>query len=784
LKPRILTHLAVFVLLAAACRPLNTLTATPSKPLQLALKSPALGEAVDASPFLQWVEFPGATHYQVTVLDGSAEVILQKDTTYTLLRVIPPLPKGASYDWNVQAQDANHAVLADLNSRFSVKADLLLVWPPAGEAVDSNPVLQWQAFAGAVRYQVVIVVDQAEPAQIVMDEISRETNYAVSQPLKPGSYRWTVRALDGNQVVLAELNSRFSVKDRLEVLDPVDGAQVRATPIIQWAVYKDVIQYQVLIINTDAYPPEVAFDRIGKGTEMFIDTPLKPETAYSLTIRARKGGKVVAESNTTFTVYATEALSTCTNVKTLPAAECEVLVTFYHQTSGPTWADSADWLANNAPCEWSGVTCTDGHVTDLNLYSKDIKGSVPSSLAELTDLRVLALRDNQLTGPIPPELAGLKHLVFLDLSHNQLSGSLAVELGQLDTLELVSLNDNQLSGELPRTWATLAGLRHLDLRSNALTGAIPAEWGQLAQLEVLRLGHNQLSGNIPDEIGQLAHLTELDLSYNQLNGAVPAPILALPYRALWGNQLDGTIQCDGAPPMAIDFQSIQFICFSSLAASVWPEVLPAIPVQENAPFWDARPEHVRFTFAGAPGALLRNPLSAALSDQAQVLIYPAHDFEALDRHIRLKVSDLLKLLADRPATIEGELPLLPLNNAGQVLHARVHYLDFENGSGVSFLTQNAMGLSAINNQELFYTFQGLTDDRAYYVAIFFPVTLPALPATGQLSEDEFANLMANYQAYLADTTTLLDSSAPETFAPDLTQVDRLIETLTVHGGNP
>ena len=99
------------------------------------------------------------------------------------------------------------------------------------------------------------------------------------------------------------------------------------------------------------------------------------------------------------------------------------------------------------------------------------------------------------------------------------------------------------------------------------------------------------------------------------------------------------------------------------------------------------------------------------------------------------------------------MPLLPINNAGQVLHARVHYLDFDNGSGMGYLTQITMGPSRINNQELFYTFQGLTADRAYYVVAFFPVSLASLPATGQLSDDELASLMADYPAYLADAAT-------------------------------
>jgi hypothetical protein len=104
-------------------------------------------------------------------------------------------------------------------------------------------------------------------------------------------------------------------------------------------------------------------------------------------------------------------------------------------------------------------------------------------------------------------------------------------------------------------------------------------------------------------------------------------------------------------------------------------------------------------------------------------------------------------------------------------------VDFANGSGVGYLTQFAMGPSPINNQELVYTFQGTTNDRAYVVVAFFPVTHPSLPPTALLSETEFANLMADFQGYLANTAALLESQGPETFTPNLAEIDRLIASL-------
>ncbi len=672
-------------------------------------------------------------------------------------------------------------MLAELNSFFRVKADLPLVRPAAGELVDGAPVLEWQTWAAADHYHLLILDDQAYPPQVVVDTFLQDTRFTVMPELKPGSYSWTVQAQDSHQAVLAELNSRFTVRAPLEILDPLPGAEVGVAPTFYWTAFEGAVQYQVIVLYKAANPPDVILDNITKGTQLFVDPPLQPDTAYSLTIRALDGrGEVVAEASSTFSVYGTGPFSDCGQVHVMSAAECQVLVSLYQATGGPAWANGGDWLTTNTPCTWPGVTCTGGHVTDLNLFYMNLTGNLPAALADLTDLRVLALRDNQLTGAIPPALGRLEQLVSLDLSHNQLSGSLPAELGQLKTLEFLFLFGNQLSGELPAAWGSLPALRHLDLSSNLLSGAIPPEWSHLLSLQSLRLGHNQLSGALPTELVQLAQLTEFDVSYNQLTGAVPPALLTLPNRALWGNQFDGTIQMEGAPPMAIDYQGVSFICFSSLGASVWPDLLPAIAPQESLPFWEPRPAHLRFTLAGAPGADQHFPFGAALTNQAQVLIFPVSDYEALDRQVRLQMAALRHLLAERPAVVDDELPLLPLTNTGQALHARLHYLDFTNGSGVSYLTQASMGPSAINNQELYYTFQGLTNDRSYYVAAYFPVAWPSLPATGQLSEEEFATLMADYPAYLTNIAAQFDVAAPEAFTPDLAQIDRLLASLQVH----
>ena len=54
------------------------------------------------------------------------------------------------------------------------------------------------------------------------------------------------------------------------------------------------------------------------------------------------------------------------------------------------------------PCSCDRVTCADGDITQLYLEGSNSKGTIPSSLASLTQLTYLGLAGNALTGLVPP----------------------------------------------------------------------------------------------------------------------------------------------------------------------------------------------------------------------------------------------------------------------------------------------------------------------------------------------------------------------------------------------
>lgn len=480
----------------------------------------------------------------------------------------------------------------------------------------------------------------------------------------------------------------------------------------------------------------------------------------------------------------------CATAGDIPVAECEALVKLYRATDGPNWSNQDGWLQTAAPCSWYGIACVEGHVDAVELSANNLNGQIPESLTDLTALRFVDLHNNSLSGALPPEIGSLPGLVYLDLAANEISGSIPPTVGNLAALDGLDLSGNGLTGSIPAEIGNLAALRNLYLAQNQLDGPIPESLASIATLESLRLRDNRLEGDIPFGLGELAALSEIDLSFNELTGAAPSALFNVPVHRLWGNQLDGTIFVGDDGRQDVNFLGAAFTFDWQVADSVWAELVPPREGAEGPGIRWSPPEHIEFTFAPAGGPTGHAPLGLYLPPEGQLHIYPAAD---LNEEVQPIVAGLKELLAERPDLARYEtvnpaqgddhpgLTMLPPSNAQQTLRALPQYLEFAEGSGVRYVTQLSQGIEPVNNQSLFYTFQGLTDDGNIYVAAYFPVALPDLPDSPQGSEESLAVMMGDWPGYLAETLALLNEQPPAAFTPDLAALDALVGSLSVAG---
>jgi hypothetical protein len=208
---------------------------------------------------------------------------------------------------------------------------------------------------------------------------------------------------------------------------------------------------------------------------------------------------------------------------------------------------------------------------------------------------------------------------------------------------------------------------------------------------------------------------------------------------------------------------------SGVASGFSVEVVPAAS-GDDVPPWDQLPE---YRIISLDGYLIGDHFH-----QPKIYIYPVAGLHEANEFAGQRADDLQALLAapqDQPG-----LPFLPPFNAAQVLHFHLQFMDFASGQGLRFLTQFSQAYVTINNDELFYTFQGLTADGRYYVAAVLPVSHPDLPADGAITGNEPPEFESDYELYLENIVNAMNPQPSGSFFPDLTLLDAMMASLQIN----
>ena len=187
------------------------------------------------------------------------------------------------------------------------------------------------------------------------------------------------------------------------------------------------------------------------------------------------------------------------------------------------------------------------------------------------------------------------------------------------------------------------------------------------------------------------------------------------------------------------------------------------------------PAHTELTLQDYPLTDTQSP--------AKVYIYPVERFrELLPDVIPQRISDLETLLSGGTGS-SRELPFLPPLPLRQTFFAHETILSFGEGSGVRFITDYNESSHPLSNRTIFYTFQGLTDDERYWVAVTLPISSTVLPDNVDFPpppEDfTFEEWFQNYGSYVRDVKEELEAQAPDSFFPTLGILDGLIESITI-----
>ena len=230
------------------------------------------------------------------------------------------------------------------------------------------------------------------------------------------------------------------------------------------------------------------------------------------------------------------------------------------------------------------------------------------------------------------------------------------------------------------------------------------------------------------------------------------------------------------------------VTYGPLTLVIPPEIASGASGNEVSPvtgdesaWWQLTPGHNQLTL---DDYLLQGKLF-----QPQIFVYPAQSYAELLQARGGDSIQRLQTILDNPGALidPDQLPQAPIN-ATQIIASQIKVVDFQNGQGVRVVTQYSQGLVPINNYELIYHFEGLTNDGQYYVIAILPMTAPKLQENdttgttipvGGVPMPDLNTTNPDMHGYYADVQQMLDGLQPGAFNPDLEQLDLLIQSILI-----
>jgi hypothetical protein len=128
---------------------------------------------------------------------------------------------------------------------------------------------------------------------------------------------------------------------------------------------------------------------------------------------------------------------------------------------------------------------------------------------------------------------------------------------------------------------------------------------------------------------------------------------------------------------------------------------------------------------------------------------------------------------------------LPENLDGALFTAQVHAINFKNGHGIRLLTQTGQSPGPVNNKDLLYYFQGITNDGQYYIEATLPINAPFLSAdfdiNSPLPADGIPFNMDDFGGYFDAVAQKLNETDTFSYTPYLEYLDAMMESIQVTG---
>lgn len=236
----------------------------------------------------------------------------------------------------------------------------------------------------------------------------------------------------------------------------------------------------------------------------------------------------------------------------------------------------------------------------------------------------------------------------------------------------------------------------------------------------------------------------------------------------------------------VEFRGVSFNYNPRVFEKVEAEDVAERPLEYETDLPDyVAPQHFLFT------------LKAKNQSEAVIAIYPIEDYRRVwipvekndsgqfDKNLR----DVKKFIANKNFRVKGEIPYLPYNAGQQTFEAKVRNFSFQSGKGVFFLIQGVQEEAIVNNEQLEYDFQGISEDSKYYILAQFSAKVSFLPDNyhgGKFEDYTIPDSMnwskserKKYNEYIAKITKRLENLPSDKYEPNLKYFEEIISSLKI-----
>jgi hypothetical protein len=204
----------------------------------------------------------------------------------------------------------------------------------------------------------------------------------------------------------------------------------------------------------------------------------------------------------------------------------------------------------------------------------------------------------------------------------------------------------------------------------------------------------------------------------------------------------------------------------------------------EGPGLSGMPEHLVYGFNG-------ESVDSFAGIYPQLRVFPVEQYQAMYDNVgNSAITDYITALKQQivegttelPTDMSQPLPFLPIMAAAQDLAANVKPIEFGNGNGYRFITHYGQAADAFLSGQIFYAYQGLTDDGQYLVVMLYPLNTDLLPETyDEVPQEVFDGIMdgTGFEEYRQTTITALDEAAADQFTPNLDALDAMMAGMTI-----